>query len=89
MSEGSNGRDHNPYGVTVWMAGGGVRGGQVIGSTDEFGLRAAERPVHVHDIHATILQALGLDHLRLTYLHNGRAERPTVNAGKIIPEVFA
>ncbi len=89
MSEGAKGRDHNPYGFTIWMAGGGVRGGQVIGSTDEFGLRAVERPVHVHDIHATILQALGLNHLHLTYLHNGRAERPTVNAGKIIPEVFS
>jgi hypothetical protein len=89
MSEGAKGRDHNPYGFTIWMAGGGVKGGQVIGATDEFGLRAVERPVHVHDIHATILRALGLDHLRLTYPHNGRAERPTVNAGQIIPEVFA
>ena len=89
MSEGAKGRDHNPYGFTMWMAGGGVKGGQIIGATDEFGLRAVERPVHVHDIHATILRALGLDHLRLTYLHNGRAERPTVNAGNIIPEVFA
>jgi len=88
MSEGAKGRDHNPYGFTIGMAG-GVRGGQVIGTTDEFGLRAVERPVHVHDIHATILRALGLDHLRLTYLHNGRAERPTVNAGNIVAEVFA
>jgi hypothetical protein len=89
MSEGAKGRDHNPYGFTIWLAGGGVRGGQVIGTTDEFGLRAVERPAHVHDIHATILQALGLNHLRVTYPHNGRAERPTVNAGKVVPEVFA
>lgn len=88
MSEGGKGRDHNPYGFTIWMAGGGVRGGQIIGATDECGLRATERPVHVHDIHATILQALGLDHLRLTYPHNGRAERATVNGGMIVSELF-
>ncbi|MEP6757526.1 MAG: DUF1501 domain-containing protein [Chthonomonadales bacterium] len=89
MSEGAKGRDHNPYGFTIWMAGGGIKGGQILGSTDEFGLRAVDRPVHVHDIHATILQALGLNHRGLTYLHNGRNERATVNGGNVISEVFA
>jgi hypothetical protein len=71
------------------MAGGGVKGGQVIGTTDEIGLRAVDRPVHVHDIHATILHLLGLNHLNLTYLHNGRSERPTIVSGKLIEELYA
>ena len=71
------GRDHNPYGFTVWMAGGGVKGGQVIGSTDEIGLNAAEDRVHVHDLHATILTLLGLDHQNLTYPFQGREFRLT------------
>jgi hypothetical protein len=87
MSEGSNGRDHNPYGFTMWLAGGGVKGGQVIGSTDELGLRAQERKVHVHDLHATVLRLLGFDHKRLTFLHNGREERLTDNGGQVVPEV--
>jgi hypothetical protein len=88
MSEGSTGRDHNPYGFTMWLAGGGIRGGQVIGATDEFGLRAVENRVHVHDLHATILYLLGLDHLRLTYLHNGRDERLTENGGRVVQELI-
>ncbi|MBV8905465.1 MAG: DUF1501 domain-containing protein, partial [Acidobacteriia bacterium] len=83
------GRDHNPWGFTMWMAGGGVKGGQVIGSTDEIGLRAVEEPHHVWDIHASILYLLGLDHLRVTYMHNGRAERPTVTGGNLIPRLWA
>ena len=63
------------------VCGGGVRGGQTIGTTDEIGLRAVERPAHVNDIHASVLWMLGLDHLRLTYLRNGRAERPTILGG--------
>ena len=82
FNEKGNGRDHNPWGFSMFFAGGGVRGGQTIGSTDEIGLRAVERPTHVHDIHASILWLLGLDHLQLTYLHNGRAERPTIVAGE-------
>ncbi len=89
FNEASDGRDHNPWGFTVWMAGGGAKGGQYYGSTDEIGMRAAEHPVHVHDIHATILHMLGLNHLQLTYMHNGRAERPTVLAGQVIKEVFS
>src|SRR5205807_9834304 len=79
MTEGTNGRDHNPYGFTTCFAGGGVRGGQIIGGTDEFCLRAVENRIHVHDLHATILRLMGLDHLRLTFLHNGRDERLTEN----------
>jgi hypothetical protein len=88
MSEKENGRDHNPYGFTMWLAGGGVRPGQVIGRTDDLGLYAVEDRVHVHDLHATILHMLGLDHLRLTYRHNGRDERATVNAGTVVSKVF-
>jgi len=83
------GRDHNPWGFTMWMAGGGVKGGQVIGSTDEIGFRAIDKPYHVHDLHATILHLLGLNHINLTYLHNGRAERPTITEGKLIGEALA
>ena len=86
--EGSNGRDHNPEGFTMWLAGGGVQGGQVIGATDAVGLRAAEDVAHVHDLHATILHLLGLDHERLTYRHNGRDERLTENAGEVITKVL-
>jgi hypothetical protein len=82
MSEQGDGRDHNPYGFTMWMAGGGVRGGQVIGSTDEAGLHAVEDRLHVHDLHATILYLLGLDHMRLIYRFQGRPERPTLNEGE-------
>ena len=89
MSEGASGRDHNPYGFTMWLAGGGVKGGQVIGSTDEFGLRAEDEPAHVHDLHATILHLLGFDHQRLTFSHNGRDERLTENGGRVIHELLA
>jgi hypothetical protein len=89
MSEGQNGRDHNPHGFSMWLAGGGVKGGQVIGTTDAVGLRAAEEKAHVHDIHATILHLLGMDHERLTYRHNGRDERLTDVAGEVIKKVLA
>ncbi len=89
MTEGTTGRDHNPYGFSIWMAGGGVRGGVSHGSTDAVGLRAEENRTHVHDIHATILHLLGLDHTRLTYLHNGRAERLTDVAGTVIRPILA
>ena len=88
MTEGTNGRDHDPYGFTMVFAGGGVQGGQVIGRTDEFGLRAVEDHVHVHDIHATILHALGMDHLALTFFHNGRHERLTMDAGRVVTKLF-
>jgi hypothetical protein len=89
MSESGNGRDHNPYGFTMWMAGGGVRGGVTYGATDEIGLYAVENKSHVNDIHATILHLLGLDHEQLTWMHNGRAERLTIVAGKVIAGILA
>lgn len=82
MSEKGDGRDHNPSGFTMWMAGGGVKGGQVIGKTDELGLRAVEDRLHVHDLHATILYLLGLDRMELVYKYKGRPERPTLNEGE-------
>jgi hypothetical protein len=89
MNEGGTGRDHNPYGFTMWFAGGGVKGGQVIGATDELGLRAVETQTHVHDIHATILHLLGFNHKKLTFFHNGREERLTENAGNVVRELLA
>lgn len=88
MSEQGNGRDHNPTGFSMWMAGGGVKGGQTIGTTDELGLRAIDDRMHVHDIHSSILHALGLDHMALTYLFKGRPERPTVNEGTVMEKLF-
>jgi len=89
MTEGSNGRDHNPHGFSMWMAGGGVKGGQTIGATDPVGLRAAEEKTHVHDLHATILHLLGIDHTKLTYRHQGRAQRLTDVAGNVIQKALA
>jgi hypothetical protein len=89
MTEGKDGRDHNPHGFTMWLAGGGIKGGQVIGATDDVGLRAAEDRTHVHDIHATILHLLGFNHLRLTFRHNGRNERLTDNFGEVITRALA
>lgn len=83
MSEKGDGRDHNPTGFTMWMAGGGVNGGQTIGSTDELGLYAVEDKLHVHDIHATILALLGLDHTEVVYMHKGRPERVDLNEGHV------
>ena len=81
MSEKGDGRDHNPTGFTMWMAGGGVKGGQTIGATDELGLFATEDKMHVHDLHATILSLLGLDHTKVIYMHKGRPERVDLNEG--------
>src|SRR5688572_1576036 len=82
MSEKGDGRDHNPTGFTMWMAGGGVKGGQTIGTTDELGLHAVEERLHVHDLHATILYLMGIDHMDLVYRYKGRPERPTLNEGE-------
>jgi len=84
-----NGRDHNHYGFTCWLAGGGVRGGTVYGATDEFGFRAEENPVHVHDLHATMLRLMGFDHERLTYRFAGRDFRFTDVHGQVIDELVA
>ncbi|HXJ58225.1 MAG TPA: DUF1501 domain-containing protein [Verrucomicrobiae bacterium] len=89
FNEKGDGRDHNPWGFTVWMAGGGIKGGHVVGATDELGLRAIEDRAHVHDLHATLLHCLGLSHEKLTYLHNGRDERPTINDGEVIRKALA
>ena len=89
MSEKGDGRDHNPYGFTMWMAGGGVRGGQVIGSTDDFGMHAVASPAPVHALHATFLHAIGLDHQELVYHLQGRPERATGNEGEVIAGVMA
>jgi len=89
QSEKGDGRDHNPFGFSMWLAGGGVQGGQVIGATDELGLHAIERPIHVHDLHATILHLLGLNHEELTFLHNSREDRLTDVYGKVVQEVLA
>ncbi|WP_406693868.1 DUF1501 domain-containing protein [Singulisphaera sp. Ch08] len=89
MSEGGKGRDHNPHGFSVWMAGGGIKGGTVHGATDAVGLRAEVDRVHVHDLHATILHLLGLDHTQLTFSHNGRDERLTDTAGKVVSSILA
>ncbi len=88
-SESGNGRDHNPHGYTMWFAGGGVQGGQAIGATDEFGLRALDQPYSMRDFHATILHALGLHQDRLWYLHNGRHEKLTDFGGSVIEQMFA
>jgi len=87
FSQGGKGRDHNPYGYTMWLAGGGVKGGQAVGETDEFGMRAVKRKVSVNDFHATILHLLGLDHEKLTFRHSGRDERLTDVAGEVVEEV--
>jgi hypothetical protein len=89
MTEGTNGRDHNPHGFSMWLAGGGTKGGQSIGNTDAVGLRATEGKTHVHDVHATILHLLGFDHKKLTFRHNGRNERLTDNGGEIIETALA
>jgi hypothetical protein len=84
-----NGRDHNHYGYTTWMAGGGVKGGYVHGATDEFGFQAVEKKVHVHDLQATILHLLGFDHERLTYRYAGRDYRLTDVYGQVVQELIA
>jgi len=88
-SENGNGRDHNHHGFTMWLAGGGVRGGMTYGETDEFGFRAVENKVHIHDLHATILHLLGLDHERLTYHFAGRNYRLTDVYGRVVREIMA
>ena len=84
-----NGRDHNHYGFSMWLAGGGIKGGQVYGATDEFGFRAVEDKVHVHDLHATILRLLGFDHEKFTYRYAGRDFRLTDIHGRVIRELIA
>ena len=89
VSENGDGRDHNHYGFTVWLAGGGVKGGIAHGATDEFGFKAEEGRVSVHDLHATILHLLGLDHERLTYRYSGRDFRLTDVSGTVVEDILA
>jgi hypothetical protein len=86
---GAPGRNHNPYGFTMWLAGAGVRGGVSYGETDEFGFAAAVNKVHLHDVHATLLHLMGLNHKNLTYFHQGRDERLTDVYGNVIKEILA
>ncbi|HLY73254.1 MAG TPA: DUF1501 domain-containing protein [Planctomycetota bacterium] len=88
-AEGTDGRDHHPHGFTMWMAGGGVKGGQVYGSTDEFGWAAQDPKVHVHDLHATILHLMGIDHEKLTYRYGGRDYRLTDVYGNVVRAILA
>ncbi|MGB7345648.1 MAG: DUF1501 domain-containing protein [Pirellulaceae bacterium] len=88
-AQGNNGRDHNPHGFTMWMAGGGVKGGYAYGATDEYGYYATENKMHVHDLHATILHLLGIDHERLTHRYAGRDFRLTDVAGVVADDIFA
>jgi len=84
-----NGRDHNPYGFSVWLAGGGVKKGMVYGATDDFGYKAVEKRTHVHDLHATILYLMGIDHTKLTYRYSGRDFRLTDTAGEVMHDIIA
>ena len=84
-----NGRDHNPFGFTMWLAGGAVKGGTIYGATDDFGFKVVEKPVHVHDIHATILYLLGIEHTKLTYRYSGRDFRLTDVAGNVVKKMLA
>lgn len=89
MSQGGNGRDHNPHGFTMWMAGGGVKPGTVVGQTDELGLKGEGARYHMRDFHATILHLLGMDQNRLWFLHNGRNEKLTDFGGNVIKDILA
>jgi len=84
-----NGRDHNPFGFTMWLAGGGIKGGMTYGATDDFGFKAVENRVHVHDLHATILHLMGIDHTKLTYRFSGRDFRLTDVAGNVLHDILA
>lgn len=88
-AQGTDGRDHNPHGFTMWMAGGGVKSGMAYGATDEYGYYAVENKMHVHDLHATILHIMGLDHERVTFRYAGRDFRLTDVAGVVAKDILA
>lgn len=89
VTEGPDGRDHNPYGYTMWMAGGGIKKGTTYGRTDDYGYYAVENKVHIHDLHATILHVLGLDHTKLTYPYAGRNFRLTDVHGEVVKGILS
>jgi uncharacterized protein (DUF1501 family) len=86
---GKEGRDHHPFSFSMWMAGGGVKSGVVIGETDELGYQVVRDPIHVHDLQATILHCLGVDHTKLTYRHQGRNYRLTDVGGNVVTKLLA
>ena len=88
VSQGGDGRDHNPYGYSIWMAGGGVKPGFVYGATDEIGYHAVKDRMHIHDFHATVLHLLGLDHEKLTFHYSGRDFRLTDVAGVVAEKIL-
>ncbi|MBT4864475.1 MAG: DUF1501 domain-containing protein, partial [Planctomycetaceae bacterium] len=89
VAENGNGRDHNHHGFSMWLAGGGIKGGMTYGATDDFGFAAVENKVHVHDLHASILHLMGLDHEKLTFRYSGRDFRLTDVEGRVVHELFA
>jgi len=89
FAQGTNGRDHNPFGFSVWMAGAGIKGGVTYGSTDEFGYHVVDGKVEIHDLHATMLHLLGIDHTRLTFRFGGRDMRLTDVHGEVIKPILA
>jgi uncharacterized protein (DUF1501 family) len=89
FAQGKDGRDHNPFGFTIWLAGGGIRGGTIYGATDEYGYKAVDKPMMIHDLHATMLHLLGIDHTRLTFRFSGRDIRLTDVHGQVIHDILA
>jgi len=89
FAQGSNGRDHNPFGFSLWLAGGGIKGGTIYGQTDEYGYKVVENKVEIHDLHATMLHLLGIDHTRLTFRFSGRDMRLTDVHGNVIKDIIA
>ncbi len=89
FAQGSDGRDHNPFGFTIWLAGGGIKGGTVYGETDEWGYKAVQHKVEIHDLHATMLHLLGVDHKRLTFRFGGRDMRLTDVHGEVVKDILA
>ena len=89
FAQGGNGRDHNPFGFTIWMAGGGIKGGASVGQTDEWGYKAIENRFEIHDLHATMLHLLGIDHTKSTFRFSGRDMRLTDVHGHVIKEILA
>ncbi|MCP4811060.1 MAG: DUF1501 domain-containing protein, partial [Planctomycetaceae bacterium] len=89
FAQGTNGRDHNPFGFSLWMAGGGVKGGMTYGSTDEYGYKAIDKKVEIHDLHATMLHLLGMDHTKTTFRFSSRDMRLTDVHGNVIHEILA
>jgi uncharacterized protein (DUF1501 family) len=89
FAQGTDGRDHNPQGFSIWLAGGGVRGGMIHGATDDYGYRAVENVVTIHDLHATILHLMGLNHEQLTFRHGGRDYRLTDVEGTVVKQILS